>query len=95
MHDTELMTSLVTGSTRAGGKTPKPSRQPVIAKVFDHPSSRIVRSAIPSTSSTLACSCPYLMAQYTSSVSTVRSWRWAMAAIASQSSRVSALPHGL
>ena len=35
------------------------------------------------------------MAQYTSSVSTARSWRWAMAAIASQSCRVSALPHGL
>ena len=35
------------------------------------------------------------MAQYTSSVSTVRSWRWAMAAISSQSWRVSALPHGL
>ena len=35
------------------------------------------------------------MAQYTSSDSTVRSWRSAIAAIASQSSRVSALPHGL
>ena len=55
VHDTELMASRVTGSTRAGGNTPNPSRQPVIANVFDHPSSRIVRSAIPSTSSTLAC----------------------------------------
>ena len=35
------------------------------------------------------------MAQYTSSVSTVRSCRIAISAIASQSSRVSALPHGL
>ena len=36
------------------------------------------------------------MAQYTSSDSTTRlSWRSAMVAIASQSSRVSALPHGL
>ena len=96
VHDTELITSRVTGSTRAGGKTPKPSRQPVMAKVLDQPSSRIVRSAMPSTSSTLACGCcPYRMAQYTSSDSTVRSWRCAISAIASQSSRVSELPHGL
>jgi hypothetical protein len=58
VHETELIASLVTGSTRAGGKTPKPSRQPVMAKVLDQPSSRIVRSAIPSTSRTLWCSGP-------------------------------------
>jgi len=55
VHDTELIASRVTGSTRAGGNTPKPSRHPVIANVFDQPSSRIVRSAIPGTSSTDAC----------------------------------------
>ena len=57
VQDTELMASRVMGSTSAGGKTPKPSRQPVMAKVLDQPSSRIVRSAMPSTSRTLAA-CP-------------------------------------
>src|SRR5260370_12692595 len=55
VQDTELIASLVTGSTSAGGKTPKPSRQPVIAYVFDQPSSKMVRSAMPSKSSTLLC----------------------------------------
>ena len=63
VQETELIASRVTGSTSAAGKTPKPSRQPVIAYVFDHPSSRIVRSAIPSKSSTLACASPYRSAQ--------------------------------
>jgi hypothetical protein len=31
VQDTELIASLVTGSTSAAGKAPKPSRQPVIA----------------------------------------------------------------
>jgi hypothetical protein len=31
VQDTELIASRVIGSTSAGGKTPKPSRQPVIA----------------------------------------------------------------
>src|SRR6202050_2399807 len=95
-HETEWMAGRVIGSTRAVGKTPNPSRQPVMANVLDHPSSRIVRSAMPSTSSTLACGwLPYLMAQYTSSDSTIRSCRWAMSAIAAQSCWVSALPQGL
>ena len=55
VQDTELMASRVIGSTSGAGKTPKPSRQPVMAKVLDQPSSRIVRSAMPSTSRTLAC----------------------------------------
>jgi hypothetical protein len=51
---------------------------------------------MPSTSSTLACRpWPYRMAQYTSSDSTIRSWRIAISAIASQSPRVSDDPHGL
>ncbi len=58
VQETELMASRVIGSTRAGGNTPKPSRQPVMAKVLDQPSSRMVRSAMPSTSSTLACGEP-------------------------------------
>jgi hypothetical protein len=53
VQDTELTTSRVTGSTRAAGSTPNPSRQPVIAKVLDQPSSSTVRSAIPSTDRTL------------------------------------------
>src|ERR1700685_2735782 len=95
VQETELIASLVTGSTSAVGKTPKPSRQPVMAYVFDQPSSRMVRSAMPSNSSTLACGSPYRSAQYTSSDSTTRSCRKASAAIAAQSSTVSAEPHGL
>src|SRR6516225_8036666 len=38
VQETELIASRVTGSTSADGNTPKPSRQPVIAYVFDQPS---------------------------------------------------------
>ena len=58
VQETELITSRVTGSTSGAGNTPKPSRQPVIANVLDQPSSSTVRSAMPSTSSTLGCSPP-------------------------------------
>ena len=91
-----MMASRVIGSTSAAGKTPKPSRQPVMAKVLDQPSSRIVRSAMPSTSRTLAC-WPHAVAD--GPVHLVgehgEACRNAISAIASQSSRVSALPHGL
>ena len=44
VHETELTMGRVTGSTSAGGKTPKPRRQPVMANVFARPSSSTVRS---------------------------------------------------
>ena len=55
VQETELTTRRVTGSTRSWGNTPKPSRQPVMAKGFDQPSSSTVRSAMPSKSRTLTC----------------------------------------
>ena len=58
VQETELMINRVTGSTSPGGNTPKPSRQPVMANGFDQPSSRTVRSAIPSKSRTLKCLVP-------------------------------------
>src|SRR5260370_23781671 len=95
VQETELITSREMGSTNAGGKTPNPSRQPVIAKVLLQPSSRTVRSAMPSTSSTDVWPVSYRIAQYTSSDSTRRSFLRAISAIASQSALVSAEPHGL
>ena len=49
VQETEFATSFVTGSTSGHGNTPYPRRQPVIANVLLKPSSRIVRSAIPSS----------------------------------------------
>ena len=55
---TELMMRRVMGSTSLGGMAANPRRHPVIAKVFEQPSSRIVRSAIPSRVAMLECSVP-------------------------------------
>ena len=63
VQETELIASRVTGSTSDGGNTPKPSRHPVIAYVFDQPSSSTVRASIPSNSSTDACGPAYRSAQ--------------------------------
>src|SRR5712692_6812502 len=49
VHETEFVTSFVTGSTSGHGNTPYPSRHPVIANVLLKPSRRMVRSAIPSS----------------------------------------------
>ena len=48
----------VSGSTSASGTAAKPQRQPVIAYVFESPSSRIVRSSIPGSEAMLANSSP-------------------------------------
>jgi hypothetical protein len=66
-----------------------------MANVFDQPSRRIVRSAMPSSEAMLTCSASYRMAQYTSSVRTWRSRSIASAASASTSPRERTLPHGL
>ena len=55
VQETEFTINRVTGSTSSGGNTPKPNRQPVMAKGLDHPSSRTVRSGMPSKSRTLQC----------------------------------------
>ena len=58
VHDTVLTMSRVNGSTRCAGTAAMPRRHPVMANVFDHPSSRIVRSAMPSSAAMLTCSAP-------------------------------------
>ena len=55
VQELELMTSLVTGSTSARGKTPYPSRQPVIAYAFEKPSASTTRSRIPGSAASEVC----------------------------------------
>ena len=52
---TELEISRSTCGTSSAGKTPKPSRQPVIAHVLDQPSRMIVRSSMPSSVAIDSC----------------------------------------
>jgi len=52
---TELEMSRSTCGMSSAGKTPKPSRQPVIAQVFDQPSRMIVRSSMPSSEAIDSC----------------------------------------
>ena len=58
VHETVLMIIRVTGSISSEGKAANPRRHPVMAKVFEQPSRRMVRSFIPSTAAMLACSPP-------------------------------------
>ena len=58
VHDTALMMRRVIGSTNEAGRAANPSRHPVMAKVLEHPSSKIVRSPIPSSDAIDTCSPP-------------------------------------
>ena len=55
VQEFELMTSLVSGSARRRGTTPKPRRQPVIAYALEKPSERMTRSRMPGSAAMERC----------------------------------------
>ena len=96
VHETELMIRRVTGSTNVVGSAANPSRHPVMANVFEQPSSRIVRSSIPVESSRCSRVVPLVVDRPVDLVGEhERSCSSASAARASRSSRASVLPQGL